>query len=107
MTFNGKPLESGSISFDPEGASANPTSGGSLIQGGGYSLAQVSGLTPGTYKVAIRSGGDSSAPKDEAPGAPPRKSTKDPIPAQYNNKSTLKVELKDGGTTRFDFDLKS
>ena len=107
VTFNGKPLGSGSIAFDPVGGSANPTSGGSLVQGGSYSIAQAMGLTPGTYMVSIRSGGDTALPLDEAPGAPPRKAAKDPIPDKYNNKSGLKVELKDGGTTRFDFDLKS
>ena len=107
VTFNGKPLETGSISFDPDGGSANPTSGGSLIQSGSYSIEQATGLTSGTYRVAIRSGGDSAAPKDEAPGPPARKPSKEPIPAQYNSKSTLKVEVKDSGSPRFDFDLKS
>ena len=107
VTLDGKPLDSGSITFDPAGGAANSTSGGSLIQGGNYSIAQAMGLTPATYKVSIRSGGDAPPPASEAPGAPKRKATKDPIPEKYNSKSILQVELKDGGTGRFDFDLKS
>lgn len=113
VTLDGKPLDSGMISFDPDSAAqADPVSGGGLVQGGSYSIAQATGLTPGTYRVSIRSGGGGggAAPAtDQAPGAPPKKAAakKDPIPEQYNAKSTLKAEVKDGSSARFDFDLKS
>ena len=109
ITLDGKPLESGMISFDPDSAEqAQPVSGGCLVRGGGYSLARVDGLTPGTYRVSIRSGGDGAAlAEGEAPGAPPRKGTGDRIPDRYNAKSTLKAEVKGGGSARFDFELKS
>ena len=110
VTLDGKPLASGMISFDPDSAGqAHPVAGGGLIQDGSYSIAQAAGLTPGTYRVSIRSGGQDSAPApDQAPGAPPKKATaaRDPIPDRYNAQLALKAEVKDGGSTRFDFDLK-
>ena len=109
VTLDGKPLESGMISFDPDAADQpHPVSGGGMIQGGGYSIARADGLTPGLYRVSIRSGGRGAASAaGQAPGAPPRKgAAKDLVPEQYNAKSTLKAEVKDGGSARFDFDLK-
>ena len=107
ITLDGKPLESGMISFDPDEGAATPVSGGGLVQGGQYSIGRATGLTPGVYRVSIRSGGGTGSSVSEAPGGPPKKAAKDLVPEQYNAKSTLKADLKDGGSTRFDFDLKT
>ena len=108
VNFAGNPVASGSIAFDPDGdGNAQAVSGGAMIRDGSYSIDRASGLTPGTYRVSIRSAGESTPLSSEAPGAPPRKAPRDLIPDKFNSKSTLKVELKEGGTSRFDFDLKN
>src|SRR5262245_56431833 len=75
VTLNGKPLESGSIQFQPEEAAGQgvAVSGGALISNGQYRIKRAEGLTPGSYKVLIFSHGDT--PVDEA--APPG----EPLPA--------------------------
>ncbi|WP_435009193.1 hypothetical protein P12x_000443 [Tundrisphaera lichenicola] len=108
VTLDGKPLASGSITFDPVGpGNANPVAGGAPISNGSYSLGAANGLTPGNYLVSIISGGDDAPSAAEAPGMPPRKAKKDPIPAKYNTKSTLKVEVKAGDSSSKDFELDS
>ena len=108
VRFGGNPVESGSIAFDPDAdGGAHAVSGGAMIRDGGYSIDRASGLTPGTYRVSIRSSGASSPLSGGAPGTPPRQAPRDLIPEKFNSKSTLKVELKDGGTSRFDFDLQN
>ncbi|MGE3818396.1 MAG: hypothetical protein AB7I30_03100 [Isosphaeraceae bacterium] len=104
VSLDGKPLDSGSISFDPDGNQPHPVSVGAPIVGGFYSISKADGPTPGTYRISIYGGGGGGPPEGEAPGMPP-KATKDPVPAKYNAQSTLKAEVKSGGTNSFDFDL--
>lgn len=106
VTFDGQPLERGSITFLPEGQL--PTQGGAPIADGQYSIAQNEGLVPGNYHVAITSPlGEGEKSKDTVTNAPgmPAKAPKDLIPAQYNTKSTLKAEVKAGASNSFDFTL--
>ena len=109
VTLDGKPLEAGSITFDPaDPGQPNPVSGYATISGGSYSIATANGLTPGSYRVSIvSSAGDAAPAATEAPGAPPRKAPKEAIPAKYNKNSTLKAEVKPSGTGPLDFELTS
>jgi hypothetical protein len=104
VTFQGKPLEQGTIEFAP--AAGQGTFSGGAITNGTYSLPPTAGLEPGQYTVRISSvEGGESAPTDQPPGEP-IPTGKQIIPAQYNAKSTLTAEIKDGGENKFDFDLK-
>lgn len=111
VTLDGAPLPSGIISFDPAGGSAGAVPAGGIILGGSYNIERANGPTPGTYRVSIRSTEpDDGTVSDEAPGAsnemrkgPP---FKDPIPPEYNSKSTLTAEIG-ARTTEANFDLKS
>lgn len=108
VTLDGKPLESGSITFDPEDPGrANAVSGFAMIRGGSYAIAAAAGLTPGQYRVSIVSTGGEAAPATEAPGAPPRKVAEGLVPAKYNTHSSLKAEVKPDGTGPVDFALTS
>lgn len=108
VTLDGKPLEKGAISFDPEVVPKDPVSVGAIIEGGSYEIAAEQGPTPGTYRVSIRAGGPGEAEASEdAPGMPPRRAAPDPIPARYNARTTLRAEVTADGPNTFDFELTS
>jgi hypothetical protein len=105
VTFEGQPLEYGSITFLTSSGPPGPV-GGALIRTGRYDVPASQGLDPGTYRVAISSpvpGGTLSA-EELAAGASPR--AKERIPPQFNDDSRLTIEVKTSGPNRFDFDLK-
>jgi hypothetical protein len=109
VTLDDKPLESGSISFDPEPGVKDPVSVGGVIVDGAYSIDKATGPTPGTYRVAIQAS-EASAPIQPgvAPGATPKVvKAKPKVPAKYNAKTELKKEIAAGASNSFDFDLKS
>jgi len=100
ITFQKQPLDQGRIEFHPDGGEA--TMAGAVIEKGKYEIPAGKGLMPGTYKVAIYS--STAAPStDQLPGEPPV--YKERIPAKYNEATTLKAEIKDGGPSQFNFEL--
>jgi len=104
VSFAGKPIESGSISFEPADG-VGPSLGGT-IEAGRY---QVSGRAPAGKKIVRIRGVQKTGKKIEA-GMPAPKGTmvdeiKSVVPPNFNDKSTLDIELK-AGTTERDFDLK-
>jgi hypothetical protein len=102
VTFQGKPLDAGEIEFSPLGQ--EPTQSGTTIKNGVYNLSTEHGLPPGTYRVMISSmKGGWTAEAREA--GRPRTRAVEQLPAKYNTKSELTVEVKKGGANRFDFDL--
>jgi hypothetical protein len=102
VTFQGKPLEQGTIEFAPEGGGA---ASGTVITGGAYTVPERQGLRPGSYQVRIYSSDTAaSEPAPEFPGQPTRVA-KERIPAQYNSKSTLTAKVQEGGSNQFNFDI--
>jgi hypothetical protein len=108
VTFDGKPLEGGMISFTPDGAGReSPVSVGAVIRQGSYAIEAAKGPTPGSYRVSIVSQAKGAA-VSAAPGPEDRKAVaKESIPARYNTASTLKADVTKGGPTTFDFELSS
>ena len=109
VTLDGAPLPHGIISFDPAEGSPGTVSVGGVVTDGSYNIERATGPTPGKYRVSIRSAGtDEGIDLNAAPGAPPprKKAAKDPIPPEYNTKSTLTAEVK-AESTEVNFDLKS
>ena len=115
VTFDGKPVESGSIVFEPADG-AGPSAGGQ-IQNGKYKLAGEAGVMPGKKVVritAIRSTGrqvDAGMPGATGAGGPSSPGGKvdeleSYIPAIYNEKSTLTCEIAAGTANQHNFDLK-
>jgi hypothetical protein len=103
VSFDGKPLATGAIQFLPD-SGPGETQAGAMIRSGSYDIPRQEGPVPGTYRVVITSAVGAAAlaglPGRELP--PP----KELIPAKYNTKSDLTAEVKKGGESHFDFDLK-
>jgi hypothetical protein len=91
ISLQGKPLESGWIRFEPEDARGVNSAG--EIEAGKYHIDESQGLPPGTYRVAISSPDESQVTKVEAAPGDERSLAKERVPAKYNTKSTLKVEV--------------
>ena len=105
VTYDGAPVDWGSISFLPEGGGAQRVSGG-LIENGAYAVTEEQGANAGKHRVEVRwlkktgkkyRDPDSDAMLDER---------KEALPAKYHAQSTLTADVSAGQTT-FDFDLKS
>jgi hypothetical protein len=101
VTFQGAPLESGSIQFrsEPDGQQGS----GAPITNGEYTVPAKSGLAPGKYKVLISSGiAGQPIPEGQAPGesGPPME---DRIPAEYNANSDKFVDVSADKENKFDF----
>ena len=103
VTWKGQPLDQGSIQFLP--ASGQGPMVGAEIRDGRYTLPNPPGLATGTYQVRInsRSGVNPTGPPDTHLGDP---KSKERIPAEYNEKTTLKAEGTGSGSKTFDFTLK-
>ena len=98
VTMDGQPLANVTISFSP--SQGRPSIGKTDAAGKyelGY-LGDTKGAVIGAHTVSI------STPQ-EAP-TPPGTTYKDPVPAKYNAKTTLKEEVKAGDNT-INFDLVS
>ena len=100
VTWKGRPLEQGTIQFLPDGGQA-PMVGGE-IKDGQYVLPNPPGLLVGTYRVRINSRSGPAGPRDSNLTDP---RSKEQIPPEYNEKTTLKAEVIGGGSKTFAFEL--
>ena len=107
VTFQGSPLDQGTIEFKSTGEGPAAFTG-AMIKGGSYEVPAEQGLAPGTYSVKISSvAGDPSAPVPEMPGMPEdgAPAAEERIPAEYNTESTQQVTVTGDGANKFDFDI--
>jgi len=105
VTFDGKAVESGTITFEPEDRNG-PSRGGPITKGE-YRVTAQDKMTPGAKVVRIQSFGPSGKKVSAAPGSTTMVDEfKQHIPAQYNTNSTLKATVEAGKENVFDFDLK-
>lgn len=105
ITFDGKPLPDGEIIFFPTDDVPQPDAG--KIADGKYAVLSL----PGKKRVEIRADRP-SATKTIATGGETGKVTWIParevyIPAQYNTRSKLSIEVLPAGPREFDFQLYS
>lgn len=106
VSFEGKPLEKGTVTFIPTDDKRPPATG--TIQAGGYYVLKTTepgdGAVVGQYKVAV-SDIDSEVLNTPLPGMPV-KVPKSAIPKKYldANTSSLEAAVESGSQTR-DFDL--
>jgi hypothetical protein len=109
VTYNGKPVTKGTISFQPtDPANGAPANG--VIEDGSYRLQTTEpgdGARLGDYQVGIRSvEGEPDVPLDYIPKkkpAPP----KSLIPQKYENPAASGLTAKvESGSNTLDFDLK-
>lgn len=105
VTYDGVPIDWGSISFLPKAEGGQRVSGG-MITDGTYSVPEAKGANAGLYRVEIRwlkrTGGKYRDP-DSGEMLDQRKEA---LPARYNVESVLTAEVS-AKQTQFDFDLKS
>jgi hypothetical protein len=102
VTYDGKPIDNGSITFVPDGGGDRPKAGGS-IKDGKYSIgAGEGGPVPGKYKVEIT--WDKSVGKKLDPDIQGGANTKQVLPDKFNKATTLTAEVK-SGTNTIDFPL--
>jgi hypothetical protein len=98
-------VPAGSISFQPTEGQAS--SSGAVITNGKYTVPKETGLLAGKYRVAISApmpGTVDKASEQALPGeAPPL--AKDLIPPDWNSASTHVIEVKQGGSNSFPFEI--
>lgn len=104
VSFNGKPLEDGTIEFTSDSGAGLPV--GSMITQGRYELPNPPGLAAATYLVRINSRGgtreDPDAPPDLEIAAP---DSGEQIPRQYNEETMLRAVVAADGPNTFSFEL--
>lgn len=101
VSYQGKPLTSGTITFSPNNKDSGHAAWGNLGAGGSYSLTSIKtndGALPGEYKVAVIAYIPGTATKS-SPGKPA-------IPPKYSRhaESGLTATVNNT-TTSLDFDL--
>ena len=107
VTFDGKPVEQGTISFEPADGKG-PTTGGKIL-GGKYEFKGKAAPLPGKKAVRIfaaRKTGRQVEVKRSKPKLMVDEIERY-IPDSYNTKTTLSCEVADRGTNQIDFHLKS
>jgi hypothetical protein len=102
VTLDGKPLADGAISFMPAGKGV---AAGATIAGGHYVVEGARGPTPGEYRVEIRASAPSGKQVKDSFGQASISETESIIPARYNDKTTLRVEITAAGPNQFDYSL--
>jgi hypothetical protein len=109
VKFDGAPLKSGMIQFQPTSAGETQAGVAPIIDGR-YTVDRSNGLVPGRYQVIVTGIlAPPEAPKNEMPGdtRPPKAPAKEVIPEKYNARSELAAQVTKEGPNTFDFDLKA
>jgi hypothetical protein len=109
VTLDGQPLANGVIVFYPGIENrANNVVGGTIVKNGYFSLPRSEGLPPGRYEVAINSANayKRSRREERKPGNEGA-AEKEPIPAKYNDHTTLAIHIKDTAIKEMTFQLDS
>jgi hypothetical protein len=105
VTFDGKPLEKGQITFVPQAGTSGPTAGAEIIDGK-FSIPAAGGPFAGKFRVEI------TASRPGGQKVPDRFTGKlvdayeQFIPSKYNAESQLEAEIKADGPNRLEFALK-
>jgi len=108
VTFDGQPVEEGTIAFEP--ADGKGTSAGGTIKDGKYTLSGESAVQPGKKIVRINAVRKTGQKVEAGPPSPPGTMVEQVeryIPAKYNRQSTLTCEVTASGSNQHDFPLTS
>lgn len=107
VSFDGKPIEKGAITFEPVDGKGQATGG--AIEGGKYHLQGAAAPSPGKHLVKIRGLKKTGKTMKAGPPFPPDKIIEEEveyIPAEFNAKSVLSVEIDGAGVKDFDLPTK-
>jgi hypothetical protein len=105
VTLKGVPLSDGVVTLVPM-AGDSPTQGSAVVSGGKFEIPPEHGLLPGRYRVSISSpdGRTPAADPNAPPGPSGNFTSKDRIPAEFNLRSNLEVEVKpDSKSNSYEF----
>lgn len=102
VTFDGEPVEAGSIKLIPIKETKGP-SGGALIENGRFSIPKGKGVFAGTFRVEILATKETGRQQKDVMGEIIKERVQY-IPLKYNNESTLTQEINDGAN-KLTFDL--
>ena len=102
VTFQGAPLETGTIQFAAVDGSS--MTGGDIVNGE-FSIPADRSVQPGTYLVRISSVKEGANPAEPLPGDSLDARNLELIPANWNVASDQQREIVAGGDNRFTFDI--
>jgi len=102
VTYDGKPVPAGAISFLVSDAKGGGSGGGTILDGK-YRVTSEAGLKPGTYRVEIR-WAKPTGKKMKTEANEMLDITEEGLPEKYNTKSELTKEVK-SGSNKIDFHL--
>lgn len=103
VTLDGKPLDAGSITFQPV-VETGGTASGAVITAGQYKVPAESGLAAGEYKVVILSPEpEAKHSADEMMNNPSTTPSKERVAAKFNKDTELKATIKSNGPNVADF----
>jgi hypothetical protein len=105
VTYDGEPVDAGSISFLPLSGTELRVSGGT-IEGGAYSVPEPQGANAGKYRVEIRWQKRTGKKIRDPQSMEMVDQRAEGLPAKFHKDSELTAEVS-AGQTKFDFDLKS
>lgn len=105
-TLDGRPLDSGSILFDPDSDRVG-TAVGTLIRGGRFALARAEGPVPGRYIARVYAASAVQAPPPPGVSGQVPRPMVELIPPAYNVRSTLRAEVTADGPNDFRFAIRS
>jgi hypothetical protein len=105
VTLDGQPLGDGAILLEPPEPYESGTAVGATIRRGSFAIPRDRGPMPGTYRVRIYSSSGVQAPPADGQTDRTRRPMVERLPEVYNTKSELRVDVTDGGSNRFRFDL--
>jgi hypothetical protein len=105
ITYDGVPVDAGTISFLPLSDDKQRVSGG-VIEDGAYSIPEAKGANEGKYRVEIRWAKRTGKQYYDRELEMTVDERKEGLPPRFHKQSELTVEVSAKQTT-FDFDLKS
>ena len=106
VTYDGQPIDRGSISFIPQGDTKKQRVSGGLIENGTYSVPEAKGANAGTYRVEIRWAKSTGKKIHIELSGEILDEFKEGLPPKFHKESEMTVEVSEEQTV-FDFDLKS
>jgi hypothetical protein len=109
VTVDGQPLKSGFITFTPMEGTEGPKASAEIAEGK-FELDRDRGPMIGKLRVEVRAEQDLGIALDdpeEFDAKAPRVLPRNPIPPQYNDRSTLVCETSADRPNKFQFDVKT
>jgi hypothetical protein len=104
VTLDGRPLGDGAILLEPTPPATGPAVG-ATIRRGAFAIARGEGPRPGSYRVRIYASSGVQAPPGKGQTDRTRRPMVERLPAVYNTRSELRMEVTPRGANRFRFEL--